>query len=404
MTLRTRTTVPWTEALETVLAACAALPPEEVPLAEAHGRVLAGDAHAPDPVPPFANSAMDGYAVRAADLGDAGGRLPLVSAVPAGTAPPPLPAGRAAPIATGAPVPEGADTVVPVEDTERDGDGVVLPGGVEPGRHVRLAGSDTPAGAVLIRAGTPLGPAEGAILAGAGLVRVGVHRCARVAVVSTGSELVPAHETPGPAQIRESNSLAVSWACRDAGADVRVLGIARDDPDEVRALLARGLDETDVLISSAGVSVGERDLVRGALEGLGVATRVEAVAIRPGKPLIFGVRGETLVFGLPGNPASAQVGVALFVRPALRALAGVPQPRPLLLPAVAAGAWPPPAERDHAVRCRLGVEDGALVAVPTGDQGSHRMASMVGADALAIVPAGSRPGPGDPVSVVRLSG
>jgi molybdopterin molybdotransferase len=397
-----RTLLTWTDALDVVLAACATLPSEEIALADALGRTVAEEIRAPENVPPFANSAMDGFAVRAADLAAGPRVLPCAVAGPAGTAPPPLPSGHAAPIATGAPVPEGADTIVPVEDTESRDGGVLLPGPVATGRHVRNAGSDVRAGELLLVPGDHIGAAEGSVLAALGLTTVRAHRAPRVAIIATGSELVPANLTPGPAQIRESNSTAIAWACRTAGALPRFIGIARDDEAALRTLFAEGLAEADVVVSSGGVSVGERDLVRGILENLRVESRIEAVRLKPGKPLAFGVHGSTLVFGLPGNPASAQVGMALFVRPALLALSGRRDPRPILWPAVAGGEWPAPADRDHAVRCRLSVANGSLVATPTGDQGSHRIASMIGAHGLAIVEAGHRLTPGDPLGVVRL--
>lgn len=392
----------WTDALDVVLSACAVLPSEEVPLDECLGRTVAARVFSPEDLPSFANSAMDGFAVRAADLAAGPATLPLATPGPAGTAPPPLPAGHAAPISTGAPIPQGADTIVPVEDTRRDGDRVALPGPVETHHHIRDTGSDLHTGEVLLWPGDAIGPAEGSVLAAVGITSVTVHRRPRVAIVSTGSELVPHGETPGPAQIRQSNSVAIGWVCRMAGAEVDVLGIAHDDETAIREIFARGLSKADVMISSGGVSVGERDLVRGVLDELGVDRRVEGVALKPGKPLAFGVRGSTLVFGLPGNPASAQVGVALFVRPALLALAGRRQARPRLWPATAGGIWPSPTGRDHAVRCRLTSDVGTLVATPTGDQSSHRIASMVGADALAIVAADRDVRPGDPVAVLPL--
>lgn len=390
----------WREALDAVLAACSPLPALEVPLEQARGRTLAEEVLADAPIPSFANSAMDGFAVRTADL-DAGPRsLPLVALIPAGAAPPALAPGHAAPIATGAPIPDGSDAVVPVEEAElRDGR-VYLPGPVMPGRNIRAAGSDVGAGDRLLAPGTVLGPAEAALLAAVGRVRVRTHRPPRVAVVATGSELVPPGTAPGPGQIRDSNSTALAWACRAAGAEVIPLGAVPDEPEAIRERLARGL-EADVLVSSGGVSVGELDLVRAALASLGVEEVIPGVRLKPGKPLAFGVRGRTLVFGLPGNPASAQVGLTLFVLPALRALAGNRSPAPRLEPAVAAGTWPPATSRDHAVRCRLDVEAGRLLAVPTGGQGSHRISSLVGAEALALVPPDRAVTPGDPVSVVR---
>lgn len=402
MTPPTRTMVTWTEALAAVVRSCVPLDCEDVPARDALGRTVASEIVSPENVPSFSNSAMDGFAVSAADLAAGPATLPLAAAGPAGTAPPPLAPGFAAPIATGAPLPEGADTVVPVENTTRDNGRVALPGPLRKHTHVRDAGTDIRTGDVLLRPGDLLGPAEGSVLAALGIGTVSVYRRPRVAVIATGSELVPATETPGPAQIRESNSTAIGWACTMAGAQVDVLGIARDDHDAIRSLFTRALADWDVVISSGGVSVGERDLVRGILTELGVDSRVEAVRLKPGKPLAFGMSGRRLVFGLPGNPASAQVGMALFVQPALRALAGRLEPRPALWTAVARGMWPEPVDRDHAVRCRLGADNDVLVAHPAGDQGSHRIASMIGADALAIVEPGRRVSAGDPVAVVRL--
>jgi molybdopterin molybdotransferase len=277
-----------------------------------------------------------------------------------------------------------------------------MPGPLLTHDHIRDAGSDLRAGDVLLRPGDAIGPAEGSVLAAVGIAGLPVHRRPRVAIVSTGSELVPHTQIPGPAQIRQSNSVALEWACRMAGAEVDVLGIARDDEAAIREMFAQGLSHADVVISSGGVSVGERDLVRGVLDDLGVDSRIEGIALKPGKPLAFGVRGSTLVFGLPGNPASAQVGMALIVQPALLALAGRRRARPRLWHAVAGGTWPSPTGRDHAVRCRLTSDNGTPVAIPTGDQSSHRIASMVGAGALAIIAADRDVRRGDHVAVVLL--
>jgi molybdopterin molybdotransferase len=389
--------LPYAEALARVLEACRPTPVEEVPLADAAGRVLARPALAREPVPPFANSAMDGFAVRAADLASGPAALAVREGGAAGRAPEPLPAGVAARVATGAPLPAGADAVVPIEDAEVADGHARLPGGVPPGRFVRAAGSDLGAGATGLEAGRALGPAEGALLAALGIVRVPVHARPRVAVLSTGAELVPPEAAAlGPAQIRDANGPALAWACRGAGAEVIPLGIAPDEPEGLRALMEKGL-EADVLVSSAGVSVGERDLVREAGAALGVEPVFWGVDLKPGKPCAFGVRGGVPVLGLPGNPASALVGFTLFTLPALRALSGWADPGPRPLAATAAGRWPAAERRAHAVRSRL-TADGRVE--PTGDQGSHRIASLVGADVLSLLEPGRAVAPGEAVRVI----
>jgi molybdopterin molybdotransferase len=389
--------IPYEEALGRILARCRPTPAEEVPLAAAAGRVLAEALSATGPLPPFANSAMDGFAVRSVDLAGGPAALPVREGGAAGRAPEPLPPGVAARVATGAPIPEGADAVVPIEDATLEDGRARLPGGVRAGRHVREIGSDVRAGEPALPAGTPLGPGEGALLAALGIASLRVHRRPRVAVLSTGAELVPPEEPePGPARIRDANSTALVWACRAAGADVESLGIAPDEPGPLRGLLARGL-EADVLVTSGGVSVGERDLVREGLEALGVEPLFWRVDLRPGKPATAGVGPGGLALGLPGNPASALVGFELFVRPALRAVAGWAEPRPARWGAVAGGAWPAAERRAHAIRVRR-APDGRVA--PTGDQGSHRILSLVGAEALALIEPGRGVRAGDAVTVL----
>ena len=395
--------VSYDEALATVLAACRPLATERIALADADGRVLAAAPQVAVPIPPFANSAMDGFAVRAADVPAGGGTLPLDPDVPAGTAPGPLRPGHAAPIATGGPVPDGADTIVPIEDATRAADQVRLPDGLRPGAHVRLAGSDLPVGAAPLTPGSRLDPAAGALLAAVGATEVVVFRRPRVALLSTGAELVSPDAVPGPAQIRDSNSTALAWALTRAGAVVVPLGIAADDVGALRPLLEAGL-AADMLVSSAGVSVGERDLVRSTLAELGVQTHFWGIDLKPGKPVAFGTRGAAPVIALPGNPASSLVCSALIAEPAVRALGGVTDPAPSREPATAGAGWPAPELRLHAVRCALSVVGERLVATPTGDQRSHRIGSMVGADALALIEPGRQVVQGERVTVVRIPG
>jgi molybdopterin molybdotransferase len=390
------------DALSAVLAACRPVGIELVDLVDAMGRVLAAAPTVTTPLPPFANSAMDGFALRAADVPAGGGRLRLTDAVPAGSDPHPLPPGMAAPIATGGPIPPGADTIVPVEDAARNDGFVAVPDGLVPGAHVRLAGSDLPVGPSPLTVGSALDPAAGAVLAAIGAVAVTVYRRPRITVLATGSELVPPDATPGPAQIRDANSTALAWAHRRAGADVRQVGIAIDDDLTLRRMLADALD-ADVVLTCAGVSVGERDLVRATLADLGVAPQFWGIDLKPGKPVAFGMTGEIPVIALPGNPASALVCSALIAEPATRARAGWADPAPRWEPAVAGAGWPAAEGRAHAVRCRLDVTATALIATPTGDQRSHRIGSMVDADALALVEGGRTVLPGEPVRVTRLA-
>lgn len=393
--------IPYEDALAMLLAACHPLPAERIALGAANGRVLAAAPVVATPIPPFPNSAMDGYALRLADVPPGGGSLPLDPEVPAGTAPGPLRPGHAAPIATGGPVPEGADTIVPIEDATCADGAVRVPGGLVLGSFVRAAGSDLPVGAAPLTPGTRLDPAAGALLASIGAVEVDVVRRPRVALLSTGSELVPPAAVPGPAQIRDSNSTALSWALSAAGAAVEALGIVDDDVAALRPLLEAGLS-ADLLVTTAGVSVGERDLVRATLADLGVETRFWGVDLKPGKPVAFGTRDRTLVIALPGNPASSLVCSTLFAEPAVRALGGMVDAAPAREPAVAGDGWPAVESRLHAVRCTLAVAAGRLVATPTGDQRSHRIGSMVGADALALLEPGRTVVRGDLVTIVRL--
>ncbi len=384
-------------ALELVLAACPPLPVEVVDLRSARGRILAADVIAPESLPRAANSAMDGFAVSSSQIiGSV--RLPTTPLIAAGTPPLQLPAGWAAPIATGALVPDGADAIVPIEDATATDHDVVLSGPIPVGAHVRVAGSDVAAGMLVATSGSRLGTGEAAMFAALGIANVQVHRRPRVAILATGSELVPLESTPGVAQIRESNSIALAWAIERAGAEANVLPIARDDPDALRALLAEGLTY-DLLVTSGGVSVGHLDLVRATLSDLGAVERFWRVALKPGKPCVLATTTTCTVLGLPGNPASALVGMALFVRPAILAMSGASRTRPVVEMATAVGAWPGAVGRLHAVRCRTERDESGTRATPTGDQGSHRIGSLIASDALALIAPGQQIHEGDQVVV-----
>jgi molybdopterin molybdotransferase len=375
------------DARKIILEHVAVLPAEAVPLREAAGRVLAEDVAMPWDLPGWDNSAMDGFAVRS---GECTGpvRLRVTSYIPAGGLPTgPVGPGEAARIMTGAPVPPGADAIAPIEDVEVEGDTVSLRGPVRPGAHVRRRGEDLKAGEVALPAGTVIGPGEVSVLASAGRLSVPVVRRARVAILSTGDELVPPGQAAGPGQICDSNGVALAAAVRLAGAEPIELGIARDDREALRTLLARGL-EADVLITTAGVSAGDLDLVRAILEELSVRQVFWKVEIKPGRPTAFGVRGRTPVFSLPGNPVSSLLTFEQFVRPALLKMMGHRRVFRPLQPAVLEGTLGKAPGRTNFVRMRLSRrEDGALVASTAGNQETGILKTLLRADALAIVPA-----------------
>jgi len=387
------------EALEHVLSRVHPVAAETVPITAAAGRVLAEEARATVDLPPFASSAMDGYAVRAADTP---GRLPVGGQSAAGS---PLgraqSAGEAVLISTGAVVPDGADAVVPVEDTERDGD-VVRVGVVSAGAHVRPRGGDALSGEPIGAPGQLLGPTQVGALAAVGLASVACARRPRVAVLATGSELRAPGETLAPGEIYESNTALIAAQVRSAGGEPIVLDAVADDAGATRDALGRGL-ESDVLITSGGVSVGPHDLVRSALQELGAVEVFWRVAVKPGKPIAFATRGTTLVFGLPGNPVSSLVGFELFVRPALLALQGASRPQPAFLPGRAAVDLPRNDARDELVRARARVEPEGVVLEPVTGQDSHMIARAFPADALVLVPRGDGAVPaGAPVSYLSL--
>jgi molybdopterin molybdotransferase len=377
------------DARQAVLERVSPLPAEDVPLASGLGRVLAEDVTSADAVPGFDNSAMDGFAVRAADTHEASAeapaRLALVDESRAGRpAERRLEAGQAIAISTGAMVPEGADAVVRVEDTSSSDSAVHVLVAVEPGRDIRRAGEDIEPGAAVIAAGTEIGAAELGVLASVGKASVACARRPRVHVLTTGDELQPPGEPLRPGAIRNSNAHSVPPLAELAGAELAAVEMVADDPEATRGALEQAL-EADVAVVCGGVSVGEHDHVRPALAELGAEEVFWGVALRPGKPTWFGTRGESLVFGLPGNPVSAMVTFQLFVRPAIRAMLGASD---LVQEATAIldEDYPKQPGRAHLVRCRLELRDDGWHARPTGAQGSHVLTSMLGADALAVIP------------------
>jgi molybdopterin molybdotransferase len=358
---------------------------ERVALSEAIGRVLAEPAAAVVDLPPFPSSAMDGYAVRSADTP---GRLPVVQRVAAGApATRPLTQGEAMGIATGGMVPEGADAVVQHERVVANDNEIEIPEGVANGANVRPVGRDVAAGHAVVPAGARLGPAQIGALAAAGVAEVVCGRRPRVAVLTTGTELREPGSPLGPGEVYEANGVMLAAQLAAEGALVTRLAAVADDDEEHRQALAEGL-EHDVLVTSGGVSVGPHDLVRRVEAELGVKEVFWRVAVRPGKPVSFGVRGATLVFGLPGNPVSSLVGCELFVRPALRALQGTTDPGPWF----AAGRLTVTVERnparDDLLRARATVTDDGVALEPVSGQESHMIVRAAEANALALVPRG----------------
>jgi len=403
-----------TEALEHVLDVAPAPELEWVSLTDALGRTAGQDVTSRDDVPGYANSAMDGFAVRSDDLDRAcSGGLTVVADIPAGSVyDKPLGAGEAARIMTGGPLPSGADTVVQVEHTRMDGPLVVITKAPVPGANVRPAGEDLRRGGVVLHTGHVLGAADLGLLAAAGVSRVPVARRPRVAIIATGSELVPPDEPVRPGLIRNSNAFTAYGQTIEAGAEPVMLGGARDDRDVTRDMMAKALEE-DVVITSGGVSVGDYDFVKAVQDELGVERRFWGVRVKPGKPLAFGVRGHTLAFGVPGNPVSAMTSFEVFARPAILSMLGRRDIwRPWLF-AETLEPLKPCKDRPELRRCRFagGAPSVARSGDParvtlTGAQGSGLLSSMALADGLLLLPAdfpGAQPGVAVPVMLLEGS-
>lgn len=378
---------PLPDALSAIRARCAPLPAEDVPLADAQGRVLAEAVRARCDQPATDVSMMDGYALRSADAQAA---LRVTGELAAGDAPwtRPLEAGETARIFTGAPLPPGADCVVMQEQCTRDGAEVRVQQAPRSGQHIRRRGEELKAGAEGLPAGTRLEAAELSLAAACGAVSVRVFRRPRVALLSTGSELVPAGTPdPGPGKLIETNSAALTALSRDAGADVQFLGIAPDDVEQIAARLREV--RADILVTTGGASVGDHDHAQAALERLSGALVFHTVAIRPGKPMLFGTAsGGRLVFGLPGNPAAATLGFELFVRLAIRLLAGDPHPERPRARARLRGSLQRVRGLTYFPRGRVTAEGAQLVFAPGGQQSSMQIASWSGANAVAMIPPG----------------
>ena len=364
---------------------------ERVALAHCVGRVLAEDLAAPASLPAFPASAVDGYALRSADAGkplrvvgeSAAGR-PFAGKIEPGTA---------ARILTGGVLPDGADCVVMVEDIRLEGEVVTTPAPLKAGSNYHVPGADLRAGELVVPAGTKLGAAEIGLAAALGFPRLPVRRRPRVALMSTGDELVEVGEKPGPGQIVDSNRWALLAALREAGAEVRSLGLAPDQPEALRKLVVDVLSEVDVLVTSGGVSVGTHDLIKPLLESLGTV-HVGRVKLKPGKPFTFATlragEKEKLAFGLPGFPVSSLVTFEVFVRPALRKMQGFAELQRPSLPVRLDYDARATADRTEFQRVTLRREGSELVARSTGSQSSSRLMSLVGAHALVRIPPGDQ--------------
>lgn len=371
------------QALALVLGLAREPQPEQLALADARGRVLLADAVSQMTQPPFDAAAMDGYAARRADLP---GPLRVVAEVAAGRGwDGTLGPGEAARIFTGAPVPDGADVVVMQEDTSRDGDLVTVT--VPQGRsNIRSRGNDFSAGDRVV-AGRVLSAVDLALLAAMNVPTVTVGRRPRVAVLAGGDELVAPGEAPGPGQIISSNDLAVAALARDAGAEARILPLARDTESSLREAFAAAAG-ADLVVTIGGASVGDHDLIARVAADLGMERAFHRIAMRPGRPLMAGRLGEGAMLGLPGNPVSAIVTAVLFMQPLIRAMQGQAAPQPVVRHAALAGDLPPEGGRQHYLRAALREDGRGTVIAPFGDQDSARLALLSRADALLIRPAG----------------
>ncbi len=385
----------YTEARDTLLRHVSPVETETLPLDDSLGRVLAEDLVAAEDIPGFDRSAFDGYAFRAEDVSGARRESPvtlrITEEIPAGATPTKeVVPGSCAKVLTGAPIPPGADTVINYEVTDFTAEAVTIFAPVPRGSNVVRAGEDVKKGAVLARRGDMIDPGTVGTLAAQGVTRPSVFRRARVAVLSTGSELVDADETPGEGQIRNTNAHTLSAALRRIGAEPVYLGIAVDTAEGIAALLEKGLSECDAVISTGGVSVGDYDLTPEAMARVGVQTLIRGVALKPGMACAYGVRDGKLVCALSGNPASCVINFYTVALPALRALCGCGAPVPEEITVSLAGGFPKPSKVTRVLRGTLDLRDGTARLVPKR-QGNVVLSSTIGCDVFAIVPAGSGP-------------
>jgi molybdenum cofactor synthesis domain-containing protein len=374
------------QALSILLDQVETLGSESVAIEQAHRRILAEDVRADMDLPPFDRARMDGYAVRSSDVSTAPVKLRVIGEIAAGAQfEHRVNAGEAVKIFTGAPVPGGADAVQKVEVTRANGHMVEILEPVTPGQFITRRASEVAAGEVVGETGREIGPAEMAVLASFGYASARVGRRPRVAVISTGSELVEVSSKPSGAQIRNSNSYTLAAYAERAGAMVDVLGIVEDTPEATRVALIRAADNHDIVVSSGGVSMGDYDLVKAALKDIGAEIYFDRVIIRPGKPIVFARRGETYFFGLPGNPVSTSVTFNVFVRPAIRKMQGETSPAPAMVSAQLSRTVKDSSSRRSYLPARLFIKEGRAMVEPLKWGGSSDFVAFMQANALIVV-------------------
>jgi molybdopterin molybdotransferase len=389
------------EAQQVVLEKVAPLPCEEVDLLQGLGRIISEEIVARWDLPGVDNSAMDGYAFSHQALQS--NYMNVIGFLPAGTERTvPVPPGKAIKIMTGAPLPAGCDTVVPIEDVEDLGDGIRLTTDVKPGAHVRRRGENVRAGERVIAAGTELSPLQIGLLTSLGRTGVSVYRRPKVAIIATGDELVEAGSVPDGATIVNSNSHSIATQVLEAGAEPLLLGIARDTREATREKILRGLD-ADVVITTGGVSVGDKDHVKEVIQELSAELLFWKVNVKPGKPTAFALLGGKPFFGLPGNPVAAMIAFEQFVRPALLKMMGhISVFRPVVK-ATSSDAFRNNGDRPHLVLCRIGMADGRHIVSISAAQGSANLVTIAQANGFIELPPGASIAPGTEADVTLLT-
>ena len=395
--------IPIEEARSYVMDRCAPLAAIATEVADALGLVTAVDVTAKESLPPFANTAMDGFAVRSADLSTIPARLQIVETIAAGHSPSrAIGQGEASRIMTGAPIPVGADAIVMVEKTSVDGDTVSIETQVEPGNHIRPAGDDVVEGDLVFPSGTELSAGHLGLLCSLGLREIETYPRLRVGVISTGDELVDDGGALAPGQIRDSNRRTLLSLLSGDGFEPVDLGLIADDELAIETALVQGAQNCDAVVTSGGVSMGDFDYVKAVLDRIG-DMRWMQVAIKPAKPLAFGTIEGTPIFGLPGNPVSSMVSYELFARSGLRSMMGFPQPIRPVVQGVAANPLTRRVDgKIHYARVVAKHEDGKTVVYPMSGQGAHMLAAMARSNALAVLPDGEGCEAGGQVDVLLL--
>ncbi len=404
MTARFPLMIPLEEARTYVLDRCSRKEPIFTPVNDAFGLVTAVDVIAKESIPPFANTAMDGFAVRSSDVAVVPVQLRIIETIAAGYAPKlVVGSGEASRIMTGAPIPEGADAVVMVEKTSVKGDAVTIEAAVQAGNHIRPAGDDVTSGQMVFARGTVLTAGHLGVLCSLGMSEIATYPRLRVGVMSTGDELVDDGGPLAPGQIRDSNRCTLISLLNGDGFVAVDLGLIPDDETAIESALLHGADHCDAVVTSGGVSMGDFDYVKAVLDRVG-DMRWMQIAIKPAKPLAFGTIGHTPVFGLPGNPVSSMVSYELFARPGLRTMMGFPEPIRTAIQGIAAESlMRHPDGKTHYSRVLARYENGRIRVRSVAGQGSHMLTSMARSNALAVLPNGDGCREGDVVDILLLN-